>query len=191
MAGRRFLIGLSTFQAEFDFGVPQFGFLFAPMLIMFAAAVALVALASGSAAAPRWARSGSSCAIRGAFTAGRRAVLGESTPHFPLYLAEALCVEGPSALLVPRERPLRVRALCGVPDRHGRPRGRVGLVACLDPDPVAGFDAPRGRSSACSPALGGGLVGSARSARAARATRCRPRGARVAFAARRAASSPR
>ena len=38
-----FLIGLSTFQAEFDFGVPQFSLLFGPILVMLAASVALVA----------------------------------------------------------------------------------------------------------------------------------------------------
>ena len=37
------LLGLSTFQAEFDFGVPQFRLVFQPMLIMLAAGVALVA----------------------------------------------------------------------------------------------------------------------------------------------------
>ena len=37
------LVGLSTFQAEFDFGVPQFRLLFQPVLIAFAAGVALVA----------------------------------------------------------------------------------------------------------------------------------------------------
>ena len=37
------LLGLSTFQAEFDFGVPQFRMVFQPMLIMLAAGVALVA----------------------------------------------------------------------------------------------------------------------------------------------------
>src|SRR5262245_58678774 len=34
-----FLLGLSTFQAEFDFGVPQFRMIFGPMLIMLAAGV--------------------------------------------------------------------------------------------------------------------------------------------------------
>src|SRR4051812_45837321 len=37
------LIGLSTFQGEFDFGVPQFRMVFHPMLIAFAAAFALTA----------------------------------------------------------------------------------------------------------------------------------------------------
>ena len=40
--GGGFLIGLSTFQAEFDFGVPQFDFLFQPMLIALAASIGLV-----------------------------------------------------------------------------------------------------------------------------------------------------
>src|SRR3954471_22474238 len=37
-----FMLGLSTFQAEFDFGVPQFRFVFQPLLIMLAAGVGLV-----------------------------------------------------------------------------------------------------------------------------------------------------
>jgi hypothetical protein len=67
--GRGFLIGLSTFQAELDFGVPQFDFLFRPLLIALAASIGLV-----------------------------------STPHFPLYLAEALIVEGVGAVLLTRRR---------------------------------------------------------------------------------------
>src|SRR3712207_1244240 len=38
-----FLIGLSTFQAEFDFGVPQYRMVFQPFLIALAAGFALVA----------------------------------------------------------------------------------------------------------------------------------------------------
>src|SRR6476469_6619985 len=37
-----FLIGMSTFQGEFDFGVPQFQLVFHPMLIAWAAGIALV-----------------------------------------------------------------------------------------------------------------------------------------------------
>ena len=37
------LIGLSTFQAEFDFGVPQYRAVLQPALIALAAGVALVA----------------------------------------------------------------------------------------------------------------------------------------------------
>src|SRR4051812_18280823 len=38
-----FLVGLSTFQAEFDFSVPQFALALQPVLIMLAAGIALVA----------------------------------------------------------------------------------------------------------------------------------------------------
>ncbi len=37
------LIGLSTFQGEFDFGVPQFRMVFHPMLIALSAGMALTA----------------------------------------------------------------------------------------------------------------------------------------------------
>src|SRR4051795_10107518 len=37
-----FLIGMSTFQGEFDFGVPQFQMVFHPMLIAFASGIALI-----------------------------------------------------------------------------------------------------------------------------------------------------
>jgi hypothetical protein len=88
-----FLIGLSTFQAEFDFGVPQFNLLFQPMLVMLAASVALVA-------ARLWAGPGGALiavtlfvAVRGAVSVLVGPVFGETTPHFPVYVVEAVIVE--------------------------------------------------------------------------------------------------
>ena len=88
-----FLIGLSTFQAEFDFGVPQFDLLFGPMLTMLAASVALVA-------ARLWAGAGGALiavalfvAVRGGVSVLVGPVFGETTPHFPLYVVEAVIVE--------------------------------------------------------------------------------------------------
>lgn len=88
-----FLLGLSTFQAEFDFGVPQFRFVFQPLLIMLAAGAGLVAVRI-------WAGRGAALgavafflAIRGLLALLVGPVLGETTPHFPLYLVEALVVE--------------------------------------------------------------------------------------------------
>ena len=71
-----FLIGLSTFQAEFDFGVPQFDFLFEPMLIMLAASVALVAarLWAGRGGALHRRRRFSSAVRGGVSRAGRPGV---------------------------------------------------------------------------------------------------------------------
>ena len=114
------LLGLSTFQAEFDFGVPQFRMVFAPMLIMLAAGVALVA-------ARVWLGRGAALgaalfflAMRGLMALLVGPVLGEPTPHFPLYLVEALVVE-----LVA----LRVRAAAARRAGVRRGIGTVGLAA--------------------------------------------------------------
>jgi hypothetical protein len=99
------LLGLSTFQAEFDFGVPQFNFLFEPMMIMLAAGVGLVA---ARLYAGRGAAAGAVVfflAARGLLALLIGPVLGETTPHMPLYIVEALVVEA-VALRVSAERPL-------------------------------------------------------------------------------------
>src|SRR5215213_2229351 len=87
------LIGLSTFQAEFDFGVPQFRAILQPALIALAAGAALVA-------ARVWIGRGGALAaavfflvLRGAIALIVGPVLGETTPSLPLYLGEALAVE--------------------------------------------------------------------------------------------------
>ncbi len=117
-----FLLGLSTFQAEFDFGVPQFRFVFEPMMIMLAAGAALVA-------ARIWLGRGAALGAALFFLAIRALtallvgpVLGEPTPHFPLYLVEALLVEA-IALWLTTRRPLAFGAACGVAI------GTVGLAA--------------------------------------------------------------
>src|SRR4051794_32395140 len=106
------LIGMSTFQGEFDFGVPQFRLVWQPVLLALAAGIALVA------ARVRIGRGG---AIAGAlFFIGLRGllallvggVLGETTPHLPLYIVEALCVEV-VALRWDERRPLALGAVAG------------------------------------------------------------------------------
>src|SRR3954452_13223152 len=108
-----FLIGLSTFQAEFDFGVPQFDFLFQPMLIALAASIGLIS-------ARMWGGAGGAIGavaffwlVRGFVTLMVSGVWDESTPHIPLYLAEALIVEATAALLL-RRRPLAFGVVAGV-----------------------------------------------------------------------------
>jgi hypothetical protein len=117
-----FLLGLSTFQAEFDFGVPQFRFVFHPMLVLFAAGAALVAARVWLG---RWAALGAVAffiVLRGVITLLVGPVLGEPTPLFPLYLVEAAIVEL-VAWRIPRTRPLALGAACGVLI------GAVGLAA--------------------------------------------------------------
>src|SRR5918999_3441669 len=97
------LIGLSTFQAEFDFGVPQFRAVNQPVLIALAAGVSLVA-------ARVWIGRGGALgaalfflAVRGLVALLVGPVFGETTPSMPLYLGEALAVEAPG--LAPGRRP--------------------------------------------------------------------------------------
>ena len=106
------LIGLSTFQAEFDFGVPQFHLVFHPVLIAVAAGIALVA-------ARIWVGPGAAIGAALFFLVVRGGVslivgpgFGETTPALPLYLGAAVCVEA-AALLIARERALVLGAAAG------------------------------------------------------------------------------
>ncbi len=116
------LIGLSTFQGEFDFGVPQFRMVFHPLLIAFAAAFALTA-------ARLWiGRGGALYAalffllVRGVVSVFCGPIFGEVTPTLALYLPEALLVEI-AAVAVLRRGPLPFAALSGALV------GTVGMVA--------------------------------------------------------------
>jgi hypothetical protein len=117
-----FLIALSTFQAEFDFKVPQFRFVIEPVLIMLAAAIGL------TTARRRLGRGGALAAvaifvlIRGLLTVIIGPGLDRTMPHFPLYLAEAVLVEL-AALLVAPTRRVRFGLLSGFLI------GTVGLAA--------------------------------------------------------------
>ena len=106
------LVGLSTFQAEFDFGVPQYRLVFQPLLIALAAGGALVA-------ARIWVGRGGALGtalfflgLRGLVSLLVGPVFGQTMPSLPLYLGEALCVELLALVLV--RRPLLFGALSGV-----------------------------------------------------------------------------
>jgi hypothetical protein len=116
-----FLIGLSTLQVEFDYGVPQFRLLEHPVLVAAAAAIALVT------ARLRVGRGGALLAV-GSFLAIRLALAGGVAAfdrvdlHVTTYLVPALLVEAAAALLGTR-RPLRLGVASGVAI------GTVGLAA--------------------------------------------------------------
>jgi hypothetical protein len=152
------LIGLSIFQAEFDFGVPQFRFVFGPMLVAFSAAAALVATRV-------WLGRGSALAavafflvIRGTISVLVGPVLGETTPALPLYVAEGILVEL-VALRVPRERTIAFGAWCGILI------GTVGLAAeyawshLVMPIPWSPELLPEAAALAIPMAVAGGLIG--------------------------------
>jgi hypothetical protein len=108
------LVGLSTFQAEFDFGVPQFRLLFEPVLIAVAAGIALVAARTYAGRGAALVALAYFLVVRGGLTLLVGPVLGEPTPHFPLYAAEALIVEAVALAIVPRRSPVGYGALCGL-----------------------------------------------------------------------------
>jgi hypothetical protein len=116
------LIGLSTFQGEFDFGVPQFRMVFHPMLIALSAGMALTAgriwIGKGGALATAL----MFVVVRGAISLIVGDVFGESAPAMPLYLAEALCIEA-IALATGRDKPILLGVLGGLA------AGTVGLAA--------------------------------------------------------------
>jgi hypothetical protein len=118
-----FLIGMSTLQAEFDFGVPQFNQLFQPAMIMLAAGIALVA------ARIRLGKGGALGAVafflvfRGALSLLIGPVLGRTLLHFPLYIAEAAVIEVVAFRVPARRQPLSLGFWSGVGI------GTVGLAA--------------------------------------------------------------
>jgi hypothetical protein len=107
------LVGLSTFQAEFDFSVPQFRLVWQPLLLALAAGMGLVA------ARVRLGRGGAIAAVlffivlRGGLSLIVGPIFGQTTPHFPLYIVEALIVEI-VALRWGRNKPVTMGAVAGV-----------------------------------------------------------------------------
>ena len=118
-----FLIGMSTLQAEFDFGVPQFNQLFHPAMIMLAAGIALVA------ARIRIGKGGALAAVafflvfRGVLTLLIGPLLGRTLLHFPLYVVEAAVIELVALRVPARRRPLTLGLWSGIGI------GTVGLAA--------------------------------------------------------------
>ena len=106
------LIGLSTFQAEFDFGVPQYRMVLQPLLIAVAAGVSLVA-------ARLWIGRGGAIGAALFFLAVRGViglitgplVFDETFPTMPLYLGSAVAVELAALVLI--KRPMLFGAVAG------------------------------------------------------------------------------
>jgi len=116
------LVGMSTFQGEFDFGVPQFQLVFHPLLIMFAAGLVLVMARIWLGRGAMWGAVAFFIIMRGGLAVLIHDSLGESLAHFPLYIVEALCVEA-AALLHSVKRPLAFGAAAGALI------GTIGLAA--------------------------------------------------------------
>ncbi len=87
------LTGLSIFQGEFDFGVPQFQVLYQPLLLTIAAALTLVAARAALGTGGALLTVVTFVALRGVFALLVGGALNHTVPRFPLYLGAAVGVE--------------------------------------------------------------------------------------------------
>jgi hypothetical protein len=107
-----FLAGLSIYQGEFDYGVPQFELVLQPLMIAASAGLALVA-------ARIWLGPGGALGavffylvIRAGVWLAVGPILGETHPAMPLYVPEALVIEAAALALI--RRPLLFGPLAGL-----------------------------------------------------------------------------
>ena len=120
--GGSLLIGLSTFQGEFDYAVPQFRLVWHPILLMLAASVALVIARIYFGKWGALYAAAFFLLVRGTLTLLVSPLFGHTVLHFPLYLVEALLVEA-VALRVPRDQPVKLGLIAGALI------GTIGLAA--------------------------------------------------------------
>jgi hypothetical protein len=152
------MLGLSTFQAEFDFGVPQFRLVFQPMLLMLAAGLGLVLARIYGGRGAALGAAGFFIVLRGALALAIGPLLGQTLPHFPLYIVEALVVEA-IALRVSTQQPLRFGLWSGLGI------GTVGLAAewawshLWMPLPWPGAIFPEGALLGFAAAMAGAMIG--------------------------------
>jgi hypothetical protein len=130
------LVGLSAFQGEFDFGMPQFQMLYLPVLLAAAAGMGLVmariALGRGGALAA----AGAFIVLRLVFGLLVGGALNHTFPRFPLYVVAALAVEA-VALALGTDRRFRFALAAGFA------AGTVGVAGDLAWVEVSGwFDIP-------------------------------------------------
>lgn len=118
------LVGMSTLQGEFDYGVPQFQVLYLPILIMIAAGFTL--MAARRALGPWGALKvvGVYLVLRAFLAFSIGGVMNHTVPHFPLYLGSALLVEA-AFVWLGTHRPVRLALVTGALV------GTVGLVTEL------------------------------------------------------------
>jgi hypothetical protein len=108
------LLGMSVFQGEYDFDVPQFRLVLEPFMIAGAAGMALVAARLFIGRGGALAAAAFFLVVRGAVSVIVGPIFGEITPSFPLYLGSALVVELLALALPLARRPLVFGAVAGI-----------------------------------------------------------------------------
>jgi hypothetical protein len=107
------LIGMSTLQLEFGFGVPQFQLVFHPILIALAASVGLVAARLRLGPGGALAATATYLLVMTPMVLIVGPVFGHTFLHFPLYIVEAVLVELAAVALI-RRGPVAFGAGAGV-----------------------------------------------------------------------------
>ena len=87
------LLGMSVFQGEFDFDVPQFRAVLEPLMVAGAAGIALVTARLFIGRGGALAAATFFLVVRGTITVLVGPVFGEIPPSFPLYLGSAVLIE--------------------------------------------------------------------------------------------------
>jgi hypothetical protein len=108
------LLGMSVFQGEYDFDVPQFRLVLEPFMIAGAAGMALVAARLFIGRGGALAAAAFFLVIRGTIALIVGPGFGEILPTFPLYLGSAIVVELLAVVLPLDRRPLLFGAVAGV-----------------------------------------------------------------------------
>jgi hypothetical protein len=108
------LLGMSVFQGEYDFDVPQFRLVLEPFMIAGAAGIALVAARLFIGRGGALAATAFFLVVRSLIALIVGPAFGEITPMFPLYLGSAIVVELLALLLPLARRPLVFGAIAGV-----------------------------------------------------------------------------
>ncbi|MEO8897843.1 MAG: hypothetical protein ABI473_03940 [Candidatus Dormibacter sp.] len=110
------LVGMSTFQLEFDLGIPQWQALYHPVLLALAMGVALVAAREALGRGGALRAVAAFLVLRGLIALLVGPIFGLSLERFPLYIGGALVVEGVFAAtprMVPALRVLITALLLG------------------------------------------------------------------------------
>ncbi len=152
-----FLIGLSTFQAEFDFGVPQFQAVFQPIMLGLAAGMALVCARVWIGPGGALGAAAFFLGLRGAISIIVGPVFGETMPALPLYLTEAAVVELAALWLV--SRPLALGAVSGLGIGTIGFAAEYGWTQLVYRIPWNENLLPDGVIFACIAAVAGGVIG--------------------------------
>jgi hypothetical protein len=108
------LLGMSVFQGEYDFDVPQFRLVLEPLMIAGAAGIALVAARLFMGRGGALAAAAFFLVIRGGIALIVGPGFGEILPTFPLYLGSAIVVELLALSVALARRPLVFGAVAGV-----------------------------------------------------------------------------